>query len=216
MLSAEIFIQSTYKICSFTKITKTSIHLWFRQIIWHLTPFINAEGTFLLGWWLNFLLHFTFTDAAKNQATWLNKSSWKITVTRNFLEARKKRNIKSVWWKSIDIYSSYQPQMKVLMSICTTDRQMDGQTDRQMDGHMNIQCETIIPCHMIVAGFKNLKTCLCLHIHFLCWNCLPFLTYYILFHASSKLSIKCNLCQSQLLHCIPIMSCFKKERTFHV
>ena len=34
---------------------------------------------------------------------------------------------------------------------CTTDRRMDGQMDR----HMDVQRETIIPHHYIVAGYKK-------------------------------------------------------------
>ena len=37
-----------------------------------------------------------------------------------------------------------------------TDRHtIDRQTDRWMDRHMDIQCETIIPRHYPVAGYKN-------------------------------------------------------------
>ena len=48
-----------------------------------------------------------------------------------------------IWWKSIDIYSNYHPEMKT---------QTDGQ---QTDGHMNIQHQTIIPCHCCVLGYKK-------------------------------------------------------------
>ena len=31
----------------------------------------------------------------------------------------------------------------------------DGGTDGEMDGHTDSQCETIIPCHYLVAGYKK-------------------------------------------------------------
>ena len=33
----------------------------------------------------------------------------------------------------------------------------DGRTDGQTDGHTDDQCETIIPRHYCVAGYKNSK-----------------------------------------------------------
>ena len=52
-------------------------------------------------------------------------------------------NAHTVWWKSIDIYSSYHPEMQIRMDIW------------QADGHTDSQCDTIIPHHYHVAGYKN-------------------------------------------------------------
>ena len=44
-----------------------------------------------------------------------------------------------VWWKSIDVYSSYHPETK------------NGRDGRWTD----VQRETIIPCHYCVAGYND-------------------------------------------------------------
>ena len=45
-----------------------------------------------------------------------------------------------------------------LMFTETKNRRMDELMDGQMDGHTDDQCETIIPCHNCVAGYKNRQT----------------------------------------------------------
>ena len=50
-----------------------------------------------------------------------------------------------VWWKSINVYSSYHPEMKY-----------DWWTyDWWMDRHKDVQRETIIPRHYHVVGYKK-------------------------------------------------------------
>ena len=53
-----------------------------------------------------------------------------------------------VWWKSINVYSSYHPETKYWRT--------DGRTtDGRLDGHTDVQRETIIPHHYRVAGYTK-------------------------------------------------------------
>ena len=54
-----------------------------------------------------------------------------------------------VWWKSIDVYSSYHTETK-------NGRTDDGRTNGQTDGLTDDQRETIIPRHYCVVGY-NIK-----------------------------------------------------------
>ena len=65
-----------------------------------------------------------------------------------------------VWWKSIDIYSSYNPETKILTDWRTYNRWTDGYTDNQ--------CDIIIPRHYRVAVYKNVCSfCICKsYLHF--------------------------------------------------
>ena len=56
--------------------------------------------------------------------------------------------IYQVWWKSIDVYSSYHPETK---NGRTDGRTYDGRTDGLTDD----QRETIIPRYYCLAGYKN-------------------------------------------------------------
>ena len=51
-----------------------------------------------------------------------------------------------VWWKSIDVYSSYHLETKY------------GRMDKWTDRYTDIQRETIIPRHYRVAGYKKTVT----------------------------------------------------------
>ena len=63
-----------------------------------------------------------------------NQRNWPISNPKPDFQ-----NINEVWWKSIDMYSSYPPEMNI------------GWTDR----HMNDQGDTIIPRHYSVVRSKH-------------------------------------------------------------
>ena len=89
-----------------------------------------------------------------NENMGVSRADNSVKNWRNFAISNPKPDLKKnqctyqVWWKSIDVYSSYHPETK---NGRTDGRMTDGQTNGLTDD----QRETIVPRHYCVAGYKK-------------------------------------------------------------